>query len=146
MLQSAFDGSTIGLLEKMAIFGERRNEVLSGNIANIDTPGYKTRDLPVAKFQQALAEAIENRKPDPSLGYNTYAPVGDKKSLSKFFPKELFQAIEAPAKNITFQDGNNRSIESEMMEKQKNTMMQRFAVELMSAQMNLLQAVISVRA
>jgi flagellar basal-body rod protein FlgB len=54
MLGSMTDSTTVGLLEKLAIFGERRQEILAGNVANIDTPGYKPRDLPVSEFQQAL--------------------------------------------------------------------------------------------
>jgi flagellar basal body rod protein FlgB len=57
----------------------------------------------------------------------------------------MFQAIETQDRNITFQDGATRSIEAEVMEMSKNSMMQRFAVELMSAQMGMLQAAISER-
>ena len=135
----------IPLLEKVAVFGERRQEVLAGNIANIDTPNYKTRDLPVAAFQQALKEAVARHLRPPSLAGGMTANSSQVKSLADLFPEELFQVVDSPARNITFQDGNNRSIESEWMEMTKNTMMQNFAIELMIAQMNLLQAVISER-
>jgi flagellar basal-body rod protein FlgB len=53
---------TFPLLEQLAAFTERRHEVLTGNIANISTPDYKTRDLPVAKFQEALQQAVTNQQ------------------------------------------------------------------------------------
>ena len=33
-------------------FTEARHSVLAGNVANLDTPGYKTRDLSVETFQK----------------------------------------------------------------------------------------------
>ena len=135
MIESLLKSSTIPLLEKMAVFGERRQQVLASNIANIDTPEYKTRDLPVEDFLQALKEAVSRNR---SLSTTSQTD-------SELFPETLFQAVEASPRNITFQDGNNRSIEHEMMEMTKNTMMQNYAIELMRAQMTMLQIAISER-
>ncbi len=153
MLNSLFNSTTVPLLEKVAMFGERRHDVLAGNLANIDTPNYKTRDLSVDDFQAALKSAVE-RMSEPKLQSLGQVPVvgnqvvttnpGDP-SMQQMFPNELFQAIDAAASNITFQDGGNRSVEHEVMEMTKNSMLQNFAVELMVAQMNMLQAVISER-
>ena len=146
MLKPLFDSSTISLLEKVAIFGERRQQVLAGNNANIDSPNYKTRDLPVEAFQQALKAAVAQRQRPSSLGNASLTGSTAAKSLSELFPDELFKASESPPRNITFQDANNRSVEHEVMEMTKNIMMQSFAVELMTAQFNLLQSIISERA
>lgn len=146
MLQSIFDSTTIPLLQKQAIFGERRQEVLAGNIANIDTPDYKMRDLPVAKFQQALQQAIDNRKPHLAESVSSSAAVKAAKSIEELFPQALFTATEAQQNDITSQDANNRSVEHANMEMLKNSMMQSFAVELMHTQLNMLQTVISERA
>lgn len=150
MLEPLINSETIGLLEQVAAFGERRHEVLAGNIANIDTVDYRTRDLPVEAFQHALKEAVAARtRSTPAAGAAslssqrpTSIPV---RSLKELFPHKLFQPVESPPNNLTFHDGNNRSIEHEVMELTKNSMMQRFAVELMTSQMNLLQSVISER-
>jgi len=148
MLNSLFDSSTVPLLQKVASFAERRHEVLAGNIANISTPDYKTRDLPVAAFQNALKEAVARRQPGAeSNGANwSFTAPATNPPLAKLFPAELFQATEAPAGSVTFQDGNNRSIEHEVMEMTKNSLLQNIAIELMNAQLNRLQAVISERA
>jgi flagellar basal-body rod protein FlgB len=53
-MPSIVDGTTIPLLEKIATFGERRNTVLAGNVANIDTPNYRRQDLPIEDFERAL--------------------------------------------------------------------------------------------
>lgn len=146
MFQSLFDSSTIPLLQKVAAFTERRNEVLAGNVANISTPHYKTRDLPVAEFQQALREAVARRREQGQTSgagwsFNTAQPA----SVSELFPAQLLQATESAARGITFQDGNDRNVEFEMMEMTKNSLLQNMAIELMTTQMNRLQAVISER-
>ena len=143
MIESLLGSTTIPLLEKVAAFGERRQEVLAGNLANIDTPDYKTRDLPVDDFKQALKDATALCDQPPSLGSLAVAAESPADRMTRLFPDELFQAVEARPSNITFQDGGNRSIEHEVMEMTKNVMMQNFAIELMAAQMNLLKTVIN---
>jgi flagellar basal-body rod protein FlgB len=146
MIQSLFDNSTIPLLAKSAAFAERRHEVLSGNIANISTPDYRTRDLPVADFQKALREAIAQRQtPGRAANDNWSFASSRARPTEQLFPERLMRPIEAPPKSLTFQDGNNRSIEHEAMELTKNSLMQQVAIELMGIQMNRLQAVISER-
>lgn len=156
MFDRLFDSSTIPLLAKVAAFTERRHEVLTGNVANISTPDYRTRDLPVAEFQAALAEAVARRKVENSPGQASWSfragsvrtgsfRTGDQ-AATELFPQSLFQAAQGPPRTLTFQDGNNRSIEQEVMEITKNSMMQGVAIELMNAQLNRLQAVISERA
>ena len=46
--------NTLSTYESALLVRARRNEVLAGNIANADTPGYKARDL---DFQAALSQA-----------------------------------------------------------------------------------------
>ncbi|HEY3969273.1 MAG TPA: hypothetical protein VGM05_32275 [Planctomycetaceae bacterium] len=148
MIDRLFDSSTIPLLAKVAAFTERRHEVLVGNVANASTPDYRTRDLPVADFKAALDEAVTGRSPPTSSGRGlwSFKAADEKASLDKLFPQHLFRAVEGPARTLTFQDGNNRNIEQEVMEMTKNSLMQSVAIELMTVQMNRLQAAISEKA
>jgi flagellar basal-body rod protein FlgB len=148
MMDRLFDSSTIPLLAKVAAFAERRHEVLSGNVANISTPDYRTRDLPVAEFKAALSEAVARRQTSGSAGPGgwSFTAAADKGPDQELFPQTLMQAVESAPRSLTFQDGNNRSIEQEVMEITKNSIMQSVAIELMDAQLNRLQAVISERA
>lgn len=153
MLEQMLNSKSLPLLEKMAAFAERRQEVLAGNIANIDTPAYKMRDLPVKDFQQALRDAVRLKDklsdtvPQSSLGMPV--TLADNQAvetqLERLFPESLFQAQEASPQNLTFQDENNRSVESQVMQMSKNSLMQQFAVEVMMAQLNQLMTVISER-
>lgn len=146
MFQSLFDSSTIPLLQQVAAFTERRNEVLAGNVANISTPSYKMRDLPVAEFQKSLREAVARRSDSaqPAQANWSFASSAAPGSTADVFPRGLLHAAPQP-RGITFHDGNDRNIEFEMMEMTKNSLLQNTAIELLTAQMNRLQAVISER-
>ena len=126
--------SSYEVLQRVAMFGERRQQVLAENIANIDTPGYKTRDLDLAGFQLALQKTCETAS----------SPAAARQQMQAI-SEEFERPRAVNGTNLTFHDGNNRSIEREMTELTKNLLMQNFAVELMSAQTNTLAAVISER-
>ncbi len=49
----------INVLDKAADASWTRNEIISNNIANIDTPGYKRQDL---NFEDELARALGNSR------------------------------------------------------------------------------------
>ncbi len=49
----------IDVLDKAADASWTRNEIISNNIANVDTPGYKRRDL---NFEDELERALGNSK------------------------------------------------------------------------------------
>ena len=143
MLSSLFNNNTIPLLQQTAMFAEKRQDVLAGNIANISTPDYKTRDLPVADFQAALQSAVERRmslgEGAPQWSFQASSLPGQSMSASQF------PAAEAFSEGVTFQDGGNRNIESEVMQMTKNSLLYSTAVELMKIQLSRLQAVISER-
>jgi flagellar basal-body rod protein FlgB len=131
-MNSIIDGTTIPLMEKIALFADKRQDALTANVANIDTPNYKRRDLPLQDFEQALREAIHtgsDRSDQTVAGPTGLAP-------------QLFQPREAGSPSLTYQDNSDRSIEREMMEMTKNLSMQSFAITLMTTQMGMLQAAI----
>ena len=49
-------------LEQFLSVTNKRETVISANMANIDTPGYQTQDI---DFQQALSQAMDHSGPDP---------------------------------------------------------------------------------
>src|SRR4051812_5774485 len=111
MLQNLLGSSTLPLLRNLAVFAERRQDVLAGNIANISTPEYKTQDLPVAQFQETLNQAILQRVNHEAPGDVRWSFQNSSSSPSSpQFSPDLFAATQAPPAAVTFQDGNNRSI------------------------------------
>ena len=51
--------SSINVLNKAADASWERNELISNNIANQDTPGYKRQDI---DFESQLSQALKNQK------------------------------------------------------------------------------------
>lgn len=156
MLQPLLSQSPMALLKQVARFTERRQEVLAGNIANIDTPGYRMRDLPTESFQAALREALRPRQdsgplqPSPGIPWSLEQPQSPghyQKTVEEIFTESLFRAHEVEHQpGITFQDANNRSIEHQFLEMTKNSMLQNFALQIMSNQYGQLQAAITGQA
>lgn len=152
MLQSLLNSTSVPLLKQVARFTEHRQEVLAGNIANIDTPGYRMRDLPVNDFQQALERAVQLRHQPASpgdLSQPLLTPENPEELVAleqSLFPDRLFQADAGLSQDhITFQDANNRSIEHQMMNMTENKLLQQFAIQLMKTQLDQLQMVITER-
>src|SRR5207248_690451 len=87
------------LLEQMLRFTAERHRLLVENVANIDTPLYRQKDLSTEKFQAQLRERMEEK---------ASAPPG-----SVAFD-DVEMESENPTRNILFHDRNNRSIEQLM--------------------------------
>src|SRR4030095_16660485 len=109
MLSSIFQSSTVPMLEQVVNFTEARHGVLAGNIANLDTPGYKTRELSPAIFQQRVKEAIETQhQPDsPSTR-------GDAVNVSPYTPQQreekqiaAFNKVKDSMKSVLRHDGDD---------------------------------------
>ncbi len=54
-------GKGFDILEKAISIRTKRNTVLSSNIANVDTPGYKAKDIP---FERVMAQYLQGEKRD----------------------------------------------------------------------------------
>jgi flagellar basal-body rod protein FlgB len=145
MLSSLFQSSTIPVLEQVANFTEARHGVLAGNIANLDTPGYQTRDLSPELFQQRLKEAIETRHQPPTQSYGA-EPFGVSRSQQRD-DRQLaaFRKVEDSMKSILRHDEADVSMEQQVNEIMKNQQQHNLAINIMSAQFRLLKAAITER-
>jgi flagellar basal-body rod protein FlgB len=148
MLSSMFQSSTIPILEQVVNFTEARHGVLAGNIANLDTPSYKTRDLSPALFQQRLKEAIETRHKPTSPTYETSpfelltAPNASTKENRQV---AAFRKVEDSMKSILRHDEADVSMEQQVNELVKNEQQHNLAIGIMTAQFRLLKAAITER-
>lgn len=125
MIGNMFDTSGIATLERVVSFTATRQEILANNIANIDTPGYKVRDLDVDAFQEHLKQAIARGRSD--RGDAVHQPKID-------FDQYLL-----------FHDRNNRSIEKQMTAMAKNGITNKVAVELLRSRYQLLEQAIALK-
>ena len=126
-----FGASTIPVLEQAVNFGQARHNVLAGNIANVDTPGYRAHDLSTAVFQQRLQEAIESRNSGSATADDFMADDGQSLKLTDAF------------ETILRHDDGKVSLEQQVAELTKNQMQYNTAISIMTQQFRLLQAAIS---
>jgi flagellar basal-body rod protein FlgB len=103
-------------LERVLDQSAFRHQVLSANIANVDTPRYRTRDIPTfaGQIEQAMAE-------DGDAGEFTAAP------LLTPVAREVRGLVERP-------DGNNVSVERESLLLAQNQLRFEVAVAFLKAE------------
>jgi len=101
------------LLEKAANISLARHEVISENISNADTPGYKRKDI---KFGDILKEEV---------GKQNIKVVYDNKATSNRL------------------DGNNVDIEREMAEMAKNSLRYSVLLQTISSRLRSIRSVIN---
>ncbi len=143
-----FDSTTIPALQQTAMFTERRHELLASNLANLDTPDYRARDLPVDRFQAALAESIEQAK-HPSPGNQSQSVRGRAGLLGIGGPAQRDDIASGPRDTmepIVLHDGSDVSLERQVTEISKNQGLHQVAIATMRSQFALLRAAITERA
>jgi len=130
-----FDASGIPVLEQVVRFTQMRHGVLAGNIANIDTPGYRTADLSPERFQARLREAIQHR--DRAEAPSSGNPVeSSDDALSK---------VGDSLSSILRHDEGDVSLEHQIAEMTKNQAQHNLAITLLRQQFQLLETAISER-
>jgi flagellar basal-body rod protein FlgB len=83
----------VSLLENYIALNGKRETVIASNMANVDTPGYRTKDI---DFQKELSRAMESAQQD--------APMNQKVALH-----DVRGLLERP-------DGNNVDLDHESMQ------------------------------
>jgi len=147
MLSPIFQSSTLPVLEQVVNFTEARHGVLAGNIANLDTPGYKTRDLSPAQFQEKLKAAIEVRN-QPVVPYDSRSfglTSTDSVQKHEAVQAAAFDSVKDSMKSVLRHDGDDVSMEQEINAIVKNQQQHNLAINIMSAQFRLLRAAITER-
>jgi flagellar basal-body rod protein FlgB len=120
-------GATPALVKTLA-FTEARVKMIAENVANAQTPGYRTKQLDVHGFQRALREALDARGRDPQKPFvvkNGREVTTDEGGLLRVTPSER------PVHNILFHDGTNVSIERQMADLAETGMVQDLATTLL---------------
>jgi len=100
-------------LERVLDVSAFRHQVIAANLANIDTPGYRTRDL--RPFAGEIERAMSGN--ESSLSEQSFTPVAH----------EIRGLLERP-------DGNNVSVERESLLLAQNQLRFEVAVQFMKAE------------
>jgi len=115
--------SNIAVMEKMLDVKWKRHELLSNNLANEDTPGYKRQDI---SFEEKL-KANLNKRVMP-LVTTDVSHINNRKSLADIRPT-LIRQDDRSFRN----DENNVDVDKEMVEFLKNS----FSYNILSDQVQM---------
>ncbi|HSQ85111.1 MAG TPA: flagellar basal body rod protein FlgB, partial [Desulfobacterales bacterium] len=119
-------GKTFYALEKAISIAQQRNAVITSNISNLDTPGYKAKDV---NFKSELAKALE---------------TNHQNGLVRTNPRHISmqnnggQMIEPYEEQGEWNGYNWANIDGEMTKLTENNLVYRTAVEALLRKMNLL--------
>ena len=139
MFELLFDNTSMPVMQQVLSFAERRQEVLNHNVANFNTPGFRSSDLPVGEFTSALDKAIDRR---------------DRSTPRRFVMRSTENISFGPQMQIdarpvgglmNYYDGADRSIERLQNEIAKNRMWHEMAARLFTHQSELLETAIRER-
>ena len=123
-------GKTFYALEKAISIAQQRNTVITSNISNLDTPGYKSKDI---NFKSELARALE---------------TNPQKDLARTDPRHINMQMNGDQMLETYEvqgewNGYNwADIDSEMTKLTENNLVYRTAVEALLRKMALLKEVV----
>jgi flagellar basal-body rod protein FlgB len=117
LLNRLLDGTNAPLLEQVVRFAAARHKLIVENIANVDTPGYRHKDLSIEHFQDLLRERVEERRRGGRVRFDDIA-------LDPHHPQA----------GILFHDRNNRSMEKLASDLAGNGLLHNVAIELLRKQ------------
>ncbi len=122
------------MLEKALDAAWMRNETISNNIANVNTPGYKKSYV---KFEELLAGAVDQFQISGIKKDERFLPIGKdtKSTISPEIVQEEFTSMR--------RDGNNVDADVEMAELAKNTIKYNALITQMSKEFSKIKYAIS---
>ena len=134
MLNDLF--TEVNLLQKGLDAAWTRNEVITNNIANVDTGDFKTSSV---EFETAMKQALE--ADGNSFSAKTTRP--EHYNFSGNTAENVNPVVVENADTSYRSDGNNVDIDYESVEMAKNTLWFNTLVEQVSSEFNKLRTVIS---
>jgi flagellar basal-body rod protein FlgB len=127
------EGKT-AILEKALDASWMKNEVISNNIANVNTPGFKKSYV---RFEDQMASAASEFQIGSTQKDSKFLPIGnDARSIAS--PEIMQESFTSVRK-----DGNNVDVDVEMAELAKNTIKYNALISQISRQFNNLRTAIN---
>ncbi len=117
LIDQVTNSGALPVLETAMKFAARRQSLISHNIANLSTPGFRPADVSVADFQKSLGEAVDQRRARGRTGGLELEGTSEVKTDSR---GGLRLEPRRPTGNILFHDKNNRDLERHMQDMVEN--------------------------
>jgi flagellar basal-body rod protein FlgB len=121
-------GGTINHLERSLDYASTKNRVISNNIANIDTPNYKAKEVSFSNVLNETIHSFEARQTNPR-----HIPFENQKRT---------HTITTNNSTAYNHNGNNVDVDREMTELAKNQIYYNGLIDRLNGKFNSLQTVI----
>lgn len=132
MIQNLYGKSNI--MEKALDASLARNDTISQNLANIDTPNYKRKDV---AFEQYLNDSLNKTNLEGNLTDKRHIAINSK-DIDKIQPT----ATDGNSDVSMRIDGNNVDVDSEMAYLAKNTIKYNTLIQLINSNFSKIKNVI----
>jgi flagellar basal-body rod protein FlgB len=119
LLDRLMNQTNAPLLERVLDFTAARHQLIAENMANVDTPGYRQKDLDVGRFYSQLQRRVSERQ-DAAPGSVGFGDIGF----------DCRRGVDG----ILYHDGNDRSMEQLTSDLAKNAMLHNMVIELLRKQ------------
>lgn len=148
MLTDLTNSGAIPTLSAALRFASERQKLIAHNIANAETPNFIQRNVPVAEFQRALSEAVENRRRQTggeagSIELRNSGSIETKADGTIDLRPERSSASSQGG--VLFHDRNNRDLERLMQDSVENAAFYRMNVDLLRTRFDILKSAIAQR-
>lgn len=133
MIQNLYGKSSV--LEKSLNAAWARNDVISQNLANVDTPEYKRKDI---AFEEFLNDSMGKTSLEGNLTDKRHIPINSG-NVEKIEPA----LVEDNSDSSMRIDGNNVDIDSEMASLAKNQIKYNALIQMINGSYSRIKSVIS---
>ena len=125
--------ATIGALNQNLNLRLENQNVISGNIANADTPGYKAKAV---SFEQAMRDALD-------LTPNVKLETDTKDQIGSHGPEAIQADVYDDPNGVEALDGNTVDRANEMAKMKENEILYNASIEMMRKKLGMLEYGIS---
>jgi len=138
LIEGLLNRGSVGVLEQVLSFTEKRHAVLANNVSNFDTVGHKMSDLKAKAFYGELQRAAAERAHHG--GILKFQSQGGLR-WGRYNRLEV-EPVEIRENNILFHDQNNRSVEKQMLTMSKNALRHQVVNEMLRQEYGVLATAI----
>ncbi len=125
---------TLAVLEKSLDLRARNQQVIAGNMANVDTPGYSARKL---SFEDDLQQALKRPEMSTKPTHARHLPVNGA-SLN-----QIQGRIERDVDTSGMGDGNTVSLAEEMFSLAENQLLYEAGTQILKKKLTMLKYAVS---
>ena len=124
-------------LEKALNASWMKNETITNNIANVNTPGYKRQDV---RFEDILTEVSDLPMAETGSGNKKFFPISGNSMMKSMDPQVI-----TDNNTRTRKDGSNVDADVEMAEMAKNTIKYNGLIQILSNEYSKIKSAITGR-